>query len=154
MRRFMSSVTARWAQFALLTLVLTIAASSQAHAWLKVCNRTTKMVSYHHNVPDSSCQSRCGGDHSRYGWYNISPNACKTVYSGSAANQWFEWYAESVDGVWVWTSADRRWSMSNDATNGWCNCIECSIGGGGSCYPNYNHRLLTSSTSDYTLNLN
>ena len=140
------------AMFSLGLVAAQAAFADQAHAWLRICNKTSKRVSYHHNEPDSSCGDTCGGNRSRHGWWIMAPNECKTVYGPSAEGKYFEWYAHSTDRTMVWTSASRRWPMPSEATDGYCMCLGCSLSGS-PCYPSYNHRRLDVSADNHTMNL-
>ena len=102
-----------------------VAFSSEAHAWLKVCNKTTQLVSVAYGsetvgINSTSLKSK--------GWWNIQPNNCATVSSGSAATEdGFDtafrlfFYAESADGGLTW-AGDKQFCVQGDAldvtTNG------------------------------------
>lgn len=111
---------------------LSLLLSADAHAWWKFCNKTPKKVSVSIVYHESSCWE------SNYpwvikGWWVMTPGLCKTVYGGDLQDNTGDYffYAESSDGLLVWTSNTNVHTVPSNAYE-WCwnEGHQCS---GGSC---------------------
>lgn len=131
-----------------------IGQASTAHAWFKVCNITNKVLKYHHSQPDSGCavsgNPNCAWR--KRGWFTISPGACSTVYSGSAKDKWFYYYAQSTDGSLIYTGSwewfvPSNWELGDHNFHSMCQCNAC-VG----C-TSFGHRELHTTATDFTLTL-
>ncbi len=87
-----------------------------ASAWLKICNGTTESITYAHTYIDTA---GCSGNPNycsnweKNGWYNIAPDTCQTVYSGSAAGRYFYYYAQAYDGWPRWSGSGWNWQHTS-----------------------------------------
>lgn len=138
----------------LLVLVL-VGEASTAQAWFKVCNITSKVLKYHHSQPDSGCAVSGAPNCSwrRRGWFTISPGGCTTVFSGSAKDKWFYYYAQSTDGSLIYTggwnwSVPTNWDVGDHNFHSVCQCNACP----GFC-ASFGHRELHTTSTDVTLTL-
>lgn len=137
-----------------ITIVIsTTVFSSEAHAWLQVCNKTNESVWVAYGYLRESI---AGATQNSQGWWNIQPNQCAIVNSNSAASEWetFDgnygpfYYAESNSGKLIWTG-NTSFCVENNAfdytTNGY------------SCPSNYFRlkfrRLNTGNNTNYVINL-
>jgi uncharacterized membrane protein len=92
-----------------------VAFSSEAHAWVKVCNKTSEptFVAYGYNY-DDEFTFRIGPASKRSkGWWNLKTNECATVDTGSASSvvdgkvssiYGPYYYAQSNSYIWAGTS--------------------------------------------------
>jgi uncharacterized membrane protein len=128
-----------------------LGSTGSAHAWLKICNKTTKSVYYEHSLPDSSCYS----GYREKGWWNIAPNQCSTVYGGAMENKFVVYYAEATDGSITW-SGTRLYRAVPFAAFDRCGglyCYACRTTQPPAGTAWRVHRDLTATSTNYTINL-
>lgn len=133
-----------------------VVAPTPAHAWLKFCNKTTKSVYVNLTRPDSSCQqcsgNVCAGGTSpwrRTGWWLMAPDACATVYGGSADNKTFYYEAHSTDWSMVWESSSNVWENVYAAHD---YCASSALFDASKIFTS-GHRQFTGTATNYTRNL-
>ena len=112
---------------------------SNAHAWWKFCNKTSKTVSVSIVYHDDSCWDS-GYPWVIRGWWTMAQGGCKTVYGGDLQDNTgdYFYYAESSDGTLVWTSNTNTHTVPFSAFE-WC-WNEGHLCSGGSCGPAVNFR--------------
>jgi uncharacterized membrane protein len=92
-----------------------VAFSSEAHAWVKVCNKTSEptSVAYGYNYDDEFSFNIVASNKRSKGWWNLKTNECATVDTGSASSVVYGkvssrygpyFYAESNSRVWAGTT--------------------------------------------------
>ena len=68
------------------TIIISVTTfSSEAYAWLQVCNKTDESVWVAYG---RLTESIAGINKNSRGWWDIQPNQCTVVNSDSAASQW------------------------------------------------------------------
>lgn len=103
-----------------MTLFAIVGPLQSASAWLKICNDTSETITFANTWYDSAACSTGANycsDWKKDGWYNIAPDACSTVYSGSAYGRYFYYYAQATDGSPKWTSNQWQWKHTSSAHN-------------------------------------
>jgi uncharacterized membrane protein len=144
----------RYAFGLLIASICVVSMSTPAHAWLRFCNKTNQLVYISTTKPDASCQICSGGACTgspwrRQGWYYPSAGTCATVYTSSAKNKKFYYYARSFDWSMVWTSSQFQWENPWDGHNycAWSALFdedEVLMSG---------HREISPTSTDWTVNL-
>lgn len=130
-----------------LAAVLSPLAQSEAWAWFKFSNKTSKpvYVAFVHHKP--GCEG--GVPWEKRGWWRLEPGQTKTVQGDAITNRYSYYFAESDDRAWVWTSGGPVACLPQPAFT-WC---------WNTCNTNPNTRNLgvrkvdTGSSTNFTLNL-
>jgi hypothetical protein len=126
---------------------LVLGFSSNAFAWLQVCNSTSKTVVMNFLFHDSYCanEGRYGGE----GWFYFSPNTCGYVNGFSQNGYYVYYHAASTDNTEVWTSGSYQFWMPYAAHSDYC--IDYGDNGSGGVW--LNHRELHITSDNYTIDL-
>lgn len=130
-----------------------VAFSSEAHAWLRICNRTTELISVAYGSQTVSINSTSLRSQ---GWWNIQPNDCATVLSGSAAtDDAFDsafrlfYHAHSASGGLVW-AGNNQFCVQHNVFDLTTNGTLCPSG----FYREGFRQINSGNNANYTLNLN
>jgi uncharacterized membrane protein len=126
--------------------------ASDAKAWFKVCNQTSKRVTFTYTYADGNC----GADPWRNeGWWPVEPNQCVKVNNFNMQNRVFYYYAHNSDNSLLWTSSSFKWGV-NPAVHNFCRATDfphCLAPYVCTPYPVRGHREQVGSTADYILTM-
>src|SRR5687767_6159244 len=110
----MTKATRKWALIGVQALaagLLTMLATSEAHAFFKVCNKTSREITYSHTIADTVGCPATNPWRNR-GWWRIAPNSCATISSSlNMLDRRYYYYAASTDGALEWTSSNFVWNV-------------------------------------------
>jgi uncharacterized membrane protein len=105
-----------WKILAALALLAPVG-QSEARAWFRFTNKTTKPVYVAFVRHSPGCEG--GVPWEKKGWWRIDPGQTKTVQGDKITNRYSYYYAESDDRTLVWTSASPSTCLPQPAFT-WC----------------------------------
>ena len=160
MKQHISGIVRRSVLASCVSAAAVLGFSETASASLTVCNYSGEPVTFVNTYWDTNCTNQTCNGWRKDGWYNIANNTCQNVFSGSANNRYFYWYAQAYDTSPKWTSDTFRWQHTSA---GHFQCTGDPIGNYDYCAngtyffnaatPYYNHRELHTTATNWTLNL-